>query len=181
MTKKKKSGLVSVEEMLEMKIMEASGKNKTEIAKATGRHWQTVDRNLKDFEVALVGNEELQYKLDDQLKDLTETIAENASALVIGGQHQTARALPDATAMEAAKITQININILNGLKNLSGKGFGDEVGTSPVVNNFIQNVINITTKEKENVRPGATPTTERRFEENDKRGAETVIEGVVQK
>ena len=176
-TKKKYSGLVSVEEMLEMKVMERSGKNNTEIAKVTGRDRHTIANGLKNFEDILVNNDTFAETLDSELKAVAEKMAENSVAIIFGADQQTANVMHEATAMEAAKITQIHANRLNGLKNLSDKGLdGNAEGVNKVVNNFIQTVINITEK---NVRPEPAPTIKNGSKGDVGGGQERIVEGVV--
>lgn len=139
----KPNGKVGTDERMQMKILDDIGYNKKEICEATGRGYKAVVNGLRNFEVLLVGDEDLYEKFTDERDKFVEKMVQNSAMLVVAADHVAAQKLPEATAMEAAKISQMYANRLDGLANLSEGGLnGKDGGANKVVINYIEKVFN---------------------------------------
>lgn len=140
---------MSVEEQMQMKVLDDLGYNKTEICEATGRGYKAVKKGLTDFEVLLVGNEDLYEKFEEERDKFLERMVQNSAMLVVAADHVVAQKLPDSSAIEAAKISQIYANRLDGITNLSAKGLDGSIGNkNQVVINYINKVFNIANNDR---------------------------------
>lgn len=151
------SGPTTVDEQMKMKVLLDTGHTKTEICEVTGRGYKAVTRGLKTFESLLVCNDDLYEKFSEEKEKYVERMVQNSAALIMASDQQTANVLHEATAIEAAKISQIHAQRLNGLANLSGGSLDGEDGKSAKVVNFINQVFNIVQK---NDRPETIPGTQ---------------------
>jgi hypothetical protein len=155
--KKHPKGRVGVDEKLQMKVLHDVGYTFEKICQETGRGYKAVKKGLVDFEVLLVGDEPLYEKFEKERDKFVERLVRNAATLTVAADHQVARALPEATAVDAAKISQIYANRLDGLVNLSPKGLDGPDGKSAKVINFINQVFNITKNDRLETTPRTTP------------------------
>lgn len=162
------TGRVTSDEKMKMKIMDDAGFSKTEICEATGRGFKAVKRGIKDFEILLVGDSGLWDKFEEERDKFLATMVHNAATIMVAADHQVAKKLPESTAIEAAKISQIYANRLDGMVNLSKGGLNGRDGEgSVIVNNYINKIFNVI----QNDRPKAISGTETRIDVDEDRGS----------
>lgn len=140
---KLKKGTPTADDKMQMKVLDDLGYNKTEIGKIVGRGYRAVTTGLRDFEVLLVNDSDLQNKFSDEKEKFIEKMIQNSAMIMVAADHVVANKLGDSTAMEAAKISQLYANRLDGLSNLSDSGLnGKEGEKNKVVINYIEKVFN---------------------------------------
>ena len=173
------SGFVTMEEAIQMKVMRMQGLPDTSIAKKIGRGNHTVGKILKNFESLLPEDVDLKNKVADRFEEITERHLRNAEIICKQADEEVSKKISHVTttAVDAARIRQIYGNILNvGLG--QGKLGDDESGNNPTVINFINTIVNIQNKQKDD-RLTTTPRAKRSIGKNEQGGKETCVEGTV--
>jgi len=175
-----KSRFVEMDEMIEIKALQLRGLKVSQIAKKVGRDRKTIDRSLILFETVLPDEVDMKNRVIDKFEEYKEQMMKNAKDIIFASDMQVMKKInsDDTTATDAAKIRQIYGNDFMRLSGIGGGGEIEDDGKSVKVQNFVTNIINIQSKEKDDTlkqSSGAKETTSG----NERRGKETVVEGVV--
>jgi len=173
-------GLVSMEEAITMKALKLQGLSNLAISKKVKRGSHTIGKVLKEFENMLPEDVDMNNRVIDRFEELTERHLQNAEKICQQADEEVSKkiSLAETTAVDAARIRQIYGNILNS--RLGGVSLGDdeEGGKSPAVVTFINTVINIQEKQK-NDRSTTTTRAEGNDGQDESRAKEECVEGIV--
>jgi len=176
--KPKKGSLVTMPEIINMKVLRIQGFSIQSIANKVGRGHKTVDKSLKLLEEILPAQAGLKNKIVDRIEQVTERHLLNAEIICESADRQVMGKInnDETTAAEAAKIRQIYGGFLTGVLGIKP---GEEVtANSPKIVNFINTIINVQKTQKDD-RP-ITTTEDKGTDEKDVKGGEAVsVEGIV--
>ena len=177
MEKAKSGSFVTMPEIITFKALRMQGFPDTKIAEKTGRSNHTIAKALKLFDQILPEEPDLKNKVSDRLEEITERYFQNAEMICHAADKQVMAKifLTETTAMDAAKIRQIYGNILARALGMKEDDPSDE--KNPRIVNFINTVINIQNKQKDD-RLGTTTSVAEPVGGNVGGRKEVVLEGV---
>lgn len=155
---KAKSGMVSMDELVQMKSMQLMGKSKSAIARDMRRNIKTVGNALTAFEALLPQDAGIQADILENVEEMKRQMMSNAKRIIYSADAQVAAKIgnEDTSAIDAAKISDIYFRRAGVLAGFAKNGLGgDEDSDSPKVQKIINQVFNINVTNNDHLRADA--------------------------